>query len=114
MTTTVRKIKKPKKTTANFKADAQGLLRDKAFLFRALRKIRGLGVVGEKRNRLILFLAGLTKDLDSPVSIIVKGQTSSGKSNLVRKILRIFPPECVISRASLSAKAPAHGEGSMK
>jgi hypothetical protein len=98
---------------AKCKEDARRLVSDPAFLYRAMNKIGELGVVGEKRNRLILFLAGTTKDLETPVSVIVKGQSSSGKSNVTRKTLELFPPECVISRSSLSAKAPAHGQGSL-
>jgi hypothetical protein len=103
-----------KKNQERTKAEAHRLLRDEAFLYRAMTKIGELGVVGEERNRLILFLAGLTKDFDMPISVIVKGQSSSGKSNLIRKTTQIFPPESVIARASLSAKAPVHGEGSLK
>jgi len=50
------------------KAEALKLVRDTSFLHRAAKKIVGLGVVGERRNGIILFLAGLTKDSDSPVS----------------------------------------------
>lgn len=108
------KAKATQKQHARIRMRARELLRDPAFLYRAMMKIGELGVVGEERNRLILFLASLTKDLDTQVSVLVKGQSASGKSNLLRKTLQIFPPECVISRASLSAKAPVHGEGSLK
>ncbi len=108
------KAKATQKRHARLRAQARELVRDPAFLYRAMTKIGELGVVGEERNRLILFLAGLTKDLDMQVSVLAKGQSASGKSNLIRKTLQIFPPECVISRASLSAKAPVHGEGSLK
>src|SRR5258708_530908 len=108
------KVKSGKKNQVRVSARARELLRDQAFLYRAMTKIGALGVVGEERNRLILFLAGLTKDLDVQVSVLVKGQSSSGKSNLVRRTLQIFPPESIICRASLSAKAPVHGEGSLK
>jgi len=108
------KAKATQKRHARLRAQARELVRDHALLYRAMTKIGELGVVGEERNRLILFLAGLTKDLDMQVSVLAKGQSASGKSNLIRKTLQIFPPECVISRASLSAKAPVHGEGSLK
>ena len=74
---------------------------------------RDLGVVGEERNRLIMFLAGITRLLGEPVSVLVKGSSSSGKSNLVKNSLRLFPVDSVIERASLSAKAPAHSEESL-
>lgn len=89
---------------------ARALLRDPLFLHRAMRKIGELGVVGEKKNRLVLFLAGLTKDHGHPVSVLVKGSTSGGKSNLIREAVRLFPPESIITLASLSQKALAFGD----
>ena len=88
---------------------AERLIRDAEFLFRVGRKIDELGVVGENRNRLILFLAGLTKDFDKPVSIIEKGVSSTGKSELMKAVIALFPPECVLTRASMSKMAPVHG-----
>lgn len=105
---------KTEKSQIRIRTAARKLLRGLEFLHKAMLKIGELGVVGENRNKLILFLAALTKNLDVPVSVLVKGQSSSGKSNLIRTVLQLFPPECVISRASLSAKAPVHGEESVK
>lgn len=92
---------------------AKSLLKDPQFLYRASLKISSLGVVGEERNRLIVFLAGITKELEQPVSVLVKGPSSSGKSNLVRTALELFPTDSVIERASLSAKAPVHSDESL-
>jgi len=106
----MRKIRK--KETRESKA-VRRLLNDPLFLYRAGMAIGDLGVVGEERNRLIIFLAGITRLLADPVSVLVKGSSSAGKSNLVKNSLRLFPPNCVIERASLSAKAPAHSEESL-
>src|SRR5438552_11550246 len=89
------------------------LLRDPAFLFRVGKRIGDLGIVGEERNRLILFLACLTKHFHEAVSVLVKGITSGGKSKLVRTILRLMPPEDVTSLASLSKMAPVYGQGTL-
>jgi len=92
------------------RAEAIKLLRDPLFLYKAGQTIEELGVVGEQRNRVILFLAGLSKDLVEPVSVLVRGPSSSGKSKLVRSVIKLFPPESVITRASLSPKALPHGK----
>ncbi len=84
------------------------------FLFRAGDTIGRLGVVREERNRLAVFLAGITKELEEPVSLIVQGPSSSGKSNLLRTALRLFPPDVVIERTSLSGKAPAYTDLSLE
>jgi hypothetical protein len=92
---------------------ARHLLRNPLFLYMALKKVGDLGVVGEESNRLILVLAGLTRTLPRPASVLVKGPTSSGKSTLVESSIQLFPPSCVVERAGLSKKALAHGAGSL-
>jgi hypothetical protein len=86
------------------------LLKHEGFLYLAGCKLKKLGLIGERRNSLILFLACLTSAFDYPVSVIVKGATSGGKSNLIKAVLRLIPSRFVISRTSLSGKAPAHSK----
>ncbi len=100
--------KRSTKSRNLIRTQAESLLRDPLFLHRAKETIGEQGVTGEEKNRLILFVAGVTKDLDRPVSVLVKGPSSSGKSKLVRDVLRLFPPEAVVLRASLSKMAPVH------
>jgi hypothetical protein len=92
---------------------AQSLLADPLFLDKASQKVGDFGVVGEKRNRLILILAGIARTLPEPPSVLVSGSTSSGKSTLVNTSLRLFPPDCIVERAGLSGKALVHGKGSL-
>ena len=91
------------------KKAAMKLLRDPQLLFHVGEKVESLGVTGEERNRRIIFLAGLTSALAHPVSILIKGATSSGKSNLIKNVVKLFPPELVVVRASLSKQAPVYG-----
>jgi hypothetical protein len=100
-----------KKTNRKIRTAALRLIRDLLFLFRVVQKIGELGVVGERRNGLILFLAGLTKNFENPVSVLEKGEPSTGKSALVKAVISLFPPEDVLKRTSLSKKAPVHGPG---
>jgi hypothetical protein len=96
------------------KREVQRILNSGNILHEACNAIGRAGVIGEERNRLILFLAGMTAFLDEPVSVLLKGSSSSGKSNLLKKTIGIFPQEMVISRASLSNKAVAHGKTTFK
>ena len=45
---------------------------------------------GEKPNKLLLFLICLSSVTDNPLSGVVKGLSSSGKSTLVKSVLEIF------------------------
>ena len=100
-----RKKGKVKRVTRAITAAALNLLKDPAFLHHVCNKIGELGVVGEERNRLIVFLAALTAILLEPVSILYKGLSASGKSKLLRTVIQILPPECVRVLSSLSKKA---------
>jgi hypothetical protein len=104
-----------KRSEAQSKAGerANQLLSDPQFLYRANQKIGELGVVGEERNRLVLFLAALTRSTESPASVLVKGSTSSGKTTLVKSVVELFPRNCVVVRSGLTAKALAYGDGSL-
>lgn len=94
--------------------EAQQLVTDSRCLYLAARKIGELGIVGEMRNRVIIFLACLTMWLDEKVSVIVMGPSSSGKTTLMDKATQVFPPESIIRRASFSKKAIAYGEESFE
>jgi hypothetical protein len=102
-----------RKRQSSVEAQALRLLNDPQFLYKAGQKIGDLGVVGEERNRLILFLAGVSRTTPTPASVLVKGATSSGKTTLVKSPIKLFPTDCVMERSGLSGKALAHGEGSL-
>jgi hypothetical protein len=90
--------------------DANEKLREPAFLFHVSNQIEAAGVVGEKANAQVIFISALTTQIYPPVSVIIKGQSSSGKSNLVVGVLSMLPDDMVIDRAGLSPKALAYGE----
>jgi hypothetical protein len=106
-------MKRPKKVN-KLRAEALALIGDPRFLFRAGEKLEELGIVGEKQNGLTLFLAAITRDFPKPVSVLVKGPTSSGKNNQMRGVISLLPPESVIPRASITQKALAYGSESLR
>src|ERR1700682_5446192 len=106
--------KKSKRLHNNLRALALKLVKDPRFLYRLVRKMGELGSVGESRNCLVLFLAGLTKGFEKPVSVLIKGNSSTGKSESVKAVIALFPPKSVLMRASLSKMAPVHGSAELK
>jgi hypothetical protein len=106
-------MKSKKKHEKKILSAALGLIRDPRFLWRVVQKIGEMGIVGEQKNGLALYLAALTKDFDKPVSILEKGESSTGKSELIKAVISLLPPESVIARASLSKMAPVHGPGGL-
>ena len=98
--------------TAEEKAEAFALLRDPDLLDTVKAAIGMLGHVGEAILALIVFLVGLSCRLGAfigspsrPLNLIVKGESSIGKSHLIDKALACIPPEWKIDLSSMSAKA---------
>jgi hypothetical protein len=63
------------------------------------------GFTGEHRNAKLTYLAITSRILDDPVSIAVKGLSSSGKSYTISTMLRFFPDEAVITMTAMSERA---------
>jgi len=95
---------------ADINRKALALINDPRFLFLAMQRVGELGVVGEERNRLVILLACITRNLRRPVSVLLKGPTSSGKTEMVRAVTQLFPPSMVVERSGLSGKALAYGK----
>lgn len=99
---------RPKYSRGQALRAARSMAEDPKLLFRVGKLIGRAGVVGESRNRLILFLAGLTTAFREAVSVLVAGRSSTGKSTLLNSVANMFPPELVTSLTSLTAKALAY------
>ncbi len=73
------------------------------------RLVRALGVccglVGEDRNAKLIYLSLLTQILDDPVSLALKGLSSSGKSYTLESVLRFVPDDAVIVMTAMSERA---------
>ena len=55
------------------------LLRSQDFFNQVVSATRRMGVVGEERNKLVVFLVGTSRVLEKPLCLYVKGPSSAGK-----------------------------------
>jgi hypothetical protein len=94
-----------KKAKRAIEKKATELLRSPDFFFRFLQDVRRDGLIGERRNALALYLAGTSRLRPRPVNVMVKGESSSGKNYLVRKVVNFFPKKRVHEISSMSAHA---------
>jgi hypothetical protein len=85
--------------------EARALLQDQNFLLRFLDDIGRLGCAGEEENKITLYLALTSRKLDEPIDIVVKGDSSGGKSFLVERVAEFHPREEVLQFTWISAKA---------
>lgn len=70
------------------------------------------GVVGVEREAKLIFLAVTSRILERPISLAIKGVSSSGKSYLVQKVLDFFPSEAYFDMTTGSPKALIYNEES--
>jgi len=91
-------------------AESEALARDPNILNRFVEDLHRAGVVGEDRVAKLLYLAVTSRLLDRPMSVIVKGPSSAGKSFLVQEVLRFFPPSAYYALSAMSEHALAYSE----
>ncbi len=70
--------------------------------------LQELGVTGEDRVARLIYLCLVSRLLDRPVSLAVKGPSSAGKSYLVERVLRCFPASAYYARSAMSERALAY------
>jgi 5S rRNA maturation endonuclease (ribonuclease M5) len=68
-------------------------------------EVRGCGLVGERATAQLLYLVITSRLLDKPVSLGVKGHSSSGKSFVVETTCRFFPPAAVLEFTAMSQRS---------
>jgi DNA-binding MarR family transcriptional regulator len=88
--------------------DCKELASDPALLDKFAADIEACGLSGETRNAKILYLALTSRWLPRPVSIVVKGPSSGGKSFLVKQTLRFFPESAYYELSAMSEKVLAY------
>jgi len=72
------------------------------------------GAVGEVRLAQIVYLALVTRFLDRPVSVAVKGPSAAGKSFTLETVLKFFPPEAHYTLTAMSERVLAYTDANLK
>jgi hypothetical protein len=98
---------------AEAKAAAAGLVEAPDILERFAASCRERGLVGEDRTAKLLFLAGVSRLLERPVSCVVKGASSCGKSVTVETVFEHFPPSAYYALSSMSEHSLAYSNESL-
>jgi len=84
------------------------LLEDPDLIEIFLADVEKFGCVGEENNKLIIYLTLTSRKLDDPISLIMKGDSSSGKSFLVDTIMRFIPSDEILAFTTMTPKALYH------
>lgn len=84
---------------------ALALLRDPKLLDRILTDFAACGMVGEETNKLVGYLAAVSRKLDAPLAVIVQSTSAAGKTALMEAVLAFVPPEERVKYSALTGQA---------
>ena len=84
---------------------ALALLRDPHLLDRILADFERCGVVGEEINKLVGYLAAVSRKLDEPLAVIIQSTSAAGKSSLMDAILAFVPEEQRIKYSAMTGQS---------
>lgn len=98
------------KQAAEAKQQAAALLQSSDILGEFANHCNAVGLVGEERTAKLLYLAVTSRLLERPISVVVKGPSSGGKSFTVETVLKAFPPSAFYALSSMSDRSLAYSD----
>jgi DNA primase catalytic core len=105
----IRKALEPAKQEVQLsdeeRAEALALLRDPNLLERVVADFDRCGLVGEKNNKLIGYLAAVSRHLESPLAVLVQSSSAAGKSTLMDAVLAFVPDEECIRFSAMTEQS---------
>ena len=85
--------------------EAMTLLQSPDLLKRILNDFESCGVVGETTNKLVSYLATLSRKLDKPLAIMIQSTSAAGKSSLMDAVLSFIPEEERIQYSAMTGQS---------
>jgi DNA primase len=105
----IRKALEPKEKTVELddqeREAALELLRDPQLLDRILADFERCGVVGEETNKLVGYLAAVSRKLDEPLAVILQSSSAAGKSWLMEAVLAFMPEEERVQYSAMTGQS---------
>jgi len=94
---------------------ALALLKSPNLLQQILEGFTTAGVVGEETNKLVGYLATVSRKLDKPLAIIIQSTSAAGKSSLMDAILNMMPEEERVQYSAMTGQSLFYmGETNLK
>lgn len=98
--------------TPEARAEAEAFGKDPHLFENILADFERCGLVGERANKLLCYLASVSRKMDKPLSVLVLSSSGAGKTTLQDVTLAFCPPEDLLKLTSLSGKALFYKEAS--
>ncbi len=87
------------------RAAAMELLKAPNLIERILADLEVCGIVGEKVNKLVAYLAASSRKLDAPLAVLVQSSSAAGKSSLMDAVLALMPAEERIKYSAVTGQS---------
>ena len=113
-----QKIEEPtqeKQLSNTERENALSLLKDKNLTKKILKDFNSIGVVGEETNKLVGYLACVSRKLDKPLALMVQSTSAAGKSALMDAILNLMPEDERVQYSAMTGQSLFYmGETNLK
>lgn len=95
--------------------EALALLKSSDLMQRILDDFHTAGVVGEETNKLVGYLAAVSRKLDKPLAVIIQSTSAAGKSSLMDAVLNMIPEEERVQYSAMTGQSLFYmGETNLK
>jgi len=94
---------------------ALSLLQSPALMDRILADFAACGIAGERTNKLVGYLAAISRKLAAPLAVVIQSSSAAGKSALMDAILAFVPPDDRVQYSAMTGQSLFYmGELSLK
>jgi len=91
--------------TETEREEAMALLRDPRLLARVVADFEACGVVGEETNKVVGYLAAISRKLEEPLAVVIQSSSAAGKSRLMDAVLSFVPEEERVSYSAMTGQS---------
>jgi DNA primase len=95
--------------------EAMALLRAPDLLDRIVADFDACGIVGEASNKLVGYLAAVSRKLERPLAVVIQSSSAAGKSSLMDAVLAFVPEEERLKYSAMTGQSLFYmGETNLK
>jgi DNA primase catalytic core len=84
---------------------ALALLKSPDLIGRILADFAACGLVGEETNKLVGYLAAVSRKLDRPLGVVIQSSSAAGKSSLMDAVLAFVPEEEKVKYSAMTGQS---------
>ena len=85
--------------------EALAALKNKDLLKRIVEDFAAVGFIGEKQNKLLGYIAAVSRLQPDPLALLVLSRSGAGKTSLQEAVCRFVPPEAAIQYTRLTGQS---------